>query len=1178
MGQQASQLFNTAVSRSTMQSSQSSKTDHDISDNEQLQTQIQHSPTYKDEYKNDKAYKKHEYYSHSGVKQKSGNVKANKPLSHGEWKCNICTQTQSRDYSVCILCGHSNSIQIDNEWQCVRCNLIQSKVSLICSCCGRKNQRLCDENLKIIRCDKKELPMFAVNDETHCVVCTEKCKHDAIIWNCDATEFLCNRCYVMKMVQITPMSTKTCNLITCHYFRRFVLCINRYNKNKDDTIYTTECQITCKIRNDSEHLMKQHGSVQEFEYIISKLDKCDIARCTSYIGHNRDKNNINFYEIERIHCHFQHQCGYISGNEAPLIVFDKEGCIVCGRKSEHEQILWRCDEGNICDNCYEIVQRSLHGDKCELMNCFQLKRFAIQMIKYNQCNHNDDYGLYQNISGILDAYLHLIHQHDANEDFELIARRLGSCKLAKCTAYSRNNRNRNLIDIVTTDHVEQKVDTFIEEVVCQHIMDKVHCYFQHCYDIGNRLSMEERSQLKTEIEQEQKNSTTAKMVDFCSENHEILAISQILKHKKASRKIDTNNRMSGRMNKKYSQLFSENKQQFNDDSINDISTYKAGYLFNYGYDKENEFDNRCPNENIKVIDIASKYSSFKEELTFNDRIILSVQQYNEEYRKANLHICSFYCKKHYPNIELQHIISLLVYCNYDHLQYEFSKTYRENNGKNHNNFYHFGKYLKQAVHQFGSNMRDFACCGKANNKFYHGVGQVLAFPSYGIEKNQSGYAGIYIFGVLSTSSVLDVAISFSNHTGLLIEFVDNDVKYISPRNFSVSWLSDYGNEHEYLFVQNLYRFQINSILEVVYGHTYDVILSVLKHEISGYYNRNRNVDKIRSSNLRDKIISNQLANNNIPNYKQYKLSKYGQTICNVFFNNTKEFRMEYMQWNHLGFWRDYKYYKLINLNLICGLFPNIETVVFQMNIFSADILGNILSFFDKQGCQKTKLKVLVDIHVESTNESVIQDSMKKYSLSLKQKNIFAWYILTQTPSARIFVFKLPSIEVALYLMDLGMNNQRAIFADNSATVTCLSTMVEKLIKNKIANVNNNNEQQLFNKYCDEKISIVISCDDEYFNVFGIFIDEKTHFFNIELLNIVFPNVKSIQVPYGISKLGLHYYSKYLMHNKTKLYKISISGDTKNVVIMEYEKQYHGLRYTFPNISKISIIKSGNKMS
>eukprot|EP01084_Bolivina_argentea_P212617 361351_1 len=66
-------------------------------------------------------------------------------------------------------------------------------------------------------------------------------------------------------------------------------------------------------------------------------------------------------------------------------------------------------------------------------------------------------------------------------------------------------------------------------------------------------------------------------------------------------------------------------------------------------------------------------------------------------RKASILFNSKHCKSTYRpfdddyylqrHIGIEHLLSMMIYCNYTNLQYQFSKTYRENKGVNHNNFY-----------------------------------------------------------------------------------------------------------------------------------------------------------------------------------------------------------------------------------------------------------------------------------------------------------------------------------------------------------------------------------------------------------------------------------------------------------------------------------------------------------
>eukprot|EP01084_Bolivina_argentea_P307021 530609_1 len=147
-------------------------------------------------------------------------------------------------------------------------------------------------------------------------------------------------------------------------------------------------------------------------------------------------------------------------------------------------------------------------------------------------------------------------------------------------------------------------------------------------------------------------------------------------------------------------------------------------------------------------------------------------------------------------MEIQHVQSLMIYCNFDELQNEFSKTYREFSGMNHNNFYYWGKYLKQSIHRYGTKMVDSDI-----QSVYHGIGETLLFPQITGELG----IGMKIYCPLSTSSSLLVATNFTNNNGgLIIEFGHASC---AAKYFPVSWLSDYGNESELLFIQNEHDMQ-----------------------------------------------------------------------------------------------------------------------------------------------------------------------------------------------------------------------------------------------------------------------------------------------------------------------------------------------------------------------------------
>eukprot|EP01084_Bolivina_argentea_P203785 347986_1 len=281
---------------------------------------------------------------------------------------------------------------------------------------------------------------------------------------------------------------------------------------------------------------------------------------------------------------------------------------------------------------------------------------------------------------------------------------------------------------------------------CQ-ILDKIHTFYRHCYDLGCKLSSYQRETLYTK-------HNNSKCHTPLFKNTRLMNMQKISTNQK------TFQQLRHRGYKKYQPLISNNNNKYPDTD----QKYSFGYPFMYGYC--GEYDNIM--HSIYVIPIYPKYASLKEELTMNDISTISIQQFNVEYQKGGIHFNSHYCRETLTDVvdyytwsfSIQHILSLMIYCNFTQLQYKFSKTYRENNGKNHNEFYNLGKYLKISVKIFGTEIH------KGNiSQFYHGIGQKLLFPSY------IGVDGVLIYCPLSTSSSFEVAMNFTNNNnGLIIQF------------------------------------------------------------------------------------------------------------------------------------------------------------------------------------------------------------------------------------------------------------------------------------------------------------------------------------------------------------------------------------------------------------------------
>eukprot|EP01084_Bolivina_argentea_P281849 482333_1 len=331
--------------------------------------------------------------------------------------------------------------------------------------------------------------------------------------------------------------------------------------------------------------------------------------------------------------------------------------------------------------------KTITQHNCKIANCPQLYRIitALNTVALKKHNHSDNS---HNTLPLLNDYLHLMEQHNSDEEFEYIFNRLGFCDIAKCNIFRRRG-NRNG-----------------DNICYSYLLDKIHCHYHHCFDTGNRLFAEDKIIINS-ID----NDDDSKSFDQQLINNKVIKTCSILSSKRTMCKTMHDERVK-RANNKYNVLFQETKHDKPTNDANNDNMYKFGIRFKYGYDAEHYSDDDRDND---MYSISPSHSSLKEELTTNTISAISMHQFNNEYAKAALHLKADYCKEHFSPIGewykrytqvgqqteevkwifgVDNVLSVMIYCNYDILQYEFSKTYREYNGKKHNQFYWLGKFLK----------------------------------------------------------------------------------------------------------------------------------------------------------------------------------------------------------------------------------------------------------------------------------------------------------------------------------------------------------------------------------------------------------------------------------------------------------------------------------------------------
>eukprot|EP01083_Nonionella_stella_P228103 808668_1 len=589
-------------------------------------------------------------------------------------------------------------------------------------------------------------------------------------------------------------------------------------------------------------------------------------------------------------------------------------------------------------------------------NCEYLQQLQVQM---EQCD-NDDTLHHHSIQSVLDNFGHLMHkhnhhEHDVADEFESIYKALGgACDIKTCKRFKRHQIYRERDQIASQNTLKDIYNVDDDtEVTHKQIVDKIHCFYRHCYDIGNRLTPDEEEQ----------------MILSKRENGDAFPIFK--KHQKTCGKTVG---YLGR-SKKFT-LFGK----VCDDTKSQTSTrtqpmFSLGYRFRYGA------------SGYYGCLVDKKYESLKEELTCNDLVILTTEQFNNELRKSKLHFHSFCCKKwmeryhakckqkklkdieyllhekhsdrrdgshshkeddlyhilssHYDSnlLQLHHVLSLMVYCNFTDLQFEFSATYRkktlnepdESVLDRHSTFYHLGKYLKEVVDWFGTEV------GKNDagpTRFYHGINDEFTFPKF---------VNVDIYSPLSTTTRFSVAAQFATESGVIVTLKSSAHKiYYSKLNYiSVDWLSDYGNESECLFVQSGGRFDFENIILVEAGIQLSSVFRCIRHldTLHSVRVKFEAMTSMHDQQLLQSLIENELYRKLGTESKYSKcggLHKYAVTIFHQYCVNKnkiaidKENMVSNMAFLNRYFMVDeYPKWDWIDLNVLCSLYPNIEQLQYD---------------------------------------------------------------------------------------------------------------------------------------------------------------------------------------------------------------------------------------------------------
>eukprot|EP01084_Bolivina_argentea_P236035 397001_1 len=205
-----------------------------------------------------------------------------------------------------------------------------------------------------------------------------------------------------------------------------------------------------------------------------------------------------------------------------------------------------------------------------------IKQQQFESKVYHELNIMDvNYDETCNDVNLLNDFIHLLSYH--LDDFENIYNTFchnGSCDLENCISIRRNQRDRS--NLVQNEHLLNKLyfnDQNIAQVREQ-ILDRIHCYFLHTFDIGYRFTENERQLIisdngQDDAKDDSKDEHVDKHVDkYVKKIHNIIhAKKQICQNIELKRLRDENH--------KYTHIV-------NEEMVNEtMNQYSYGYRYYY---------------------------------------------------------------------------------------------------------------------------------------------------------------------------------------------------------------------------------------------------------------------------------------------------------------------------------------------------------------------------------------------------------------------------------------------------------------------------------------------------------------------------------------------------------------------------------------------------------------------
>ena len=271
------------------------------------------------------------------------------------------------------------------------------------------------------------------------------------------------------------------------------------------------------------------------------------------------------------------------------------------------------------------------------------------------------------------------------------------------------------------------------------------------------------------------------------------------------------------------------------------SSFSTGFRFNYWSRQPWHLDK----ETVDKMTVKAVYDSLKEEIVdgghltneqWKNKVVLKARKYLKSQSVRRLYGQRAY--DHYrrqatgrnekgSHLTEQHLFSIILYCDFSALCTAFSDTFRlrdifediESLKARHSKFAHFGRLLVETVRDFGNNgVEDHIYSpGFERGPFFCGLNCPLNIGTYVICLN----------GPCSTTTQWAVAVNFAKSNGIILS-LNNDTYAASEEIFfDCSWISNFIEESERLWIAGVKPLRIASIVIVQSARNYAKMVTAL---------------------------------------------------------------------------------------------------------------------------------------------------------------------------------------------------------------------------------------------------------------------------------------------------------------------------------------------------------------